>query len=212
MLVRMDDTLEAPNQTPWEPPLSGTEIEHLLGALNRLRTTFRWKADGLDRDGLSRTVGASVLTLGGLLKHLACVEDEKFGPHLSGVPYGAPWAGMREFDGHPQDYSFATDGIAPEDLYRMWDDAVRRSDERLRAALRDGGLERRVALGADAGLVVGLRRLLFDLVEEYGRHTGHADLIREAVDGRVGEDPPEGWRVQIGASPVGVQAVGSTGT
>jgi hypothetical protein len=32
-----------------------------------------------------------------------------------------------------------------------------------------------------------------DLIEEYGRHTGHADLLREAVDGVVGEDPPPGW-------------------
>ena len=44
------------------------------------------------------------------------------------------------------------------------------------------------------GEVVSLRRLLCDLIEEYGRHTGHADLLREAVDGRVGEDPPDGWR------------------
>ena len=35
-----------------------------------------------------------------------------------------------------------------------------------------------------------VRRLLVDFIEEYGRHTGHADLLREAVDGRVGEDPP----------------------
>jgi hypothetical protein len=40
---------------------------------------------------------------------------------------------------------------------------------------------------------VSLRRLLFDFLEEYGRHTGHADLIREAVDGRTGEDPPADW-------------------
>ena len=38
------------------------------------------------------------------------------------------------------------------------------------------------------------RRLICDLIEEYGRHTGHADLLREAVDGLVGEDPPRGWR------------------
>jgi len=43
-----------------------------------------------------------------------------------------------------------------------------------------------------------LRRLVFDLVEEYGRHTGHADLLREAVDGLTGEDPPDGWRPQSG--------------
>ena len=43
------------------------------------------------------------------------------------------------------------------------------------------------------GQSASLRRLLFDLLEEYGRHTGHADLLREAIDGRVGEDPPASW-------------------
>jgi hypothetical protein len=60
---------------PWEPPLAGSEIEHLLGALNRQRWTFRWKADGLDAAGLELRVGSSALTLGGLLKHLAAVEE-----------------------------------------------------------------------------------------------------------------------------------------
>ena len=63
---------------PWEPPLAGTEAEHLAGALGRLRTTFRWKADDLDAAGLQTRIGASTLTLGGLLKHLAFVEDYTF--------------------------------------------------------------------------------------------------------------------------------------
>lgn len=202
----MDDapnTQAARYDAPWEPPTSGTEVEHLRGALNRLRTTFRWKADGLDLDGLSQTVGASELTLGSLLKHLACVEDEKFGPALSGAGYGPPWAGMVGYDGPPHAYVFDTEGLSAEELYRSWDDAVRRSEERLDAALADGDLGQRVALGADEGFEVSLRRLLFDLLEEYGRHTGHADLLREAVDGRVGEDPPEGWRAESGDAPVG---------
>ncbi len=58
--------------TPWEPPMAGSETEQLLGALDRLRYTFRWKADGLDAAGLATRLGASSLTLGGLLKHLAC--------------------------------------------------------------------------------------------------------------------------------------------
>lgn len=202
----MEEQMTPPPPPPWEPPMSGTETEHLLGALRRLRTTFRWKADGLDAAGLSRNIGASALTLGSLLKHLACVEDEKFGMSLSGAGYGPPWAGMPDFDGRPQEYVFATEGLEPVDLYQMWDNAVRRSDERLDAALADGGLDQRVALGADDGFVVSLRRLLFDLLEEYGRHTGHADLLREAVDGRVGEDPPDGWHVESGRSPIGVQA------
>lgn len=55
-------------------PLAGTEAEHLVGALDRLRTTFRWKADDLDSAGLQTRIGASSLTLGGLLKHLARVH------------------------------------------------------------------------------------------------------------------------------------------
>jgi Protein of unknown function (DUF664) len=63
---------------PWEPPLAGTEAEQLAGALGRLRATFRWKADDLDAAGLQTRIGASTLTLGGLLKHLAFVEDYTF--------------------------------------------------------------------------------------------------------------------------------------
>ncbi len=77
--------------SPWEPPFAGTEAEHLVGALDRLRTTIRWKADGLDAVGLQTRIGASSLTLGGLLKHLARAEDEMFSTKLSGVPLGAPW-------------------------------------------------------------------------------------------------------------------------
>ena len=75
----------------------------------------------------------------------------------------------------------------------MWDGAVERSRSRLAAALGDGGLDQLIAVHDEEGNHANLRRLLCDLVEEYGRHTGHADLIREAVDGRVGEDPPGGW-------------------
>lgn len=180
---------------PWEPPFSGDETAHLLGALERQRATFRWKADGLDEAGLSTRVGSSALTLGGLLKHLACCEDEIFGAKLSGASYGPPWAGMATYDGPPEAYTFDIAGLDPADLYHTWDESVARSRERIAGALAGGGLEQQVALGADQGFVVSLRRLLFDLLEEYGRHTGHADLLREHVDGRVGEDPPPDWRI-----------------
>ena len=73
---------------PWEPPLAGTEAEHLVGALDRLCTTFRWKADDLDAARLQTRIGASSLTLGGLLKHLAAQEDYAFTTKLSGEPLG----------------------------------------------------------------------------------------------------------------------------
>ena len=178
---------------PWEPPLAGTDAEQLIGSLDRLRTTFRWKADGLDAAGLRTTIGASTLTLGGLLKHLAAAEDLYSTTKLRGEPIGEPW----ESTGHDgtNDWEFRTaadDG--PEQLYALWDGAVERARERYRAALADGGLDQLVHAATPEGEHANLRRLVCDLLEEYGRHTGHADLLREAVDGRVGEDPPAGWR------------------
>jgi hypothetical protein len=177
----------------WEPPLAGNEAEHLVGALDRLRTTFRWKADDLDAVGLQTRIGASSLTLGGLLKHLAAQEDYAFSTKLSGEPLGSPWDAT-DWDG-TNDWEFTSSANdTPEELYALWDGAVERSRARLEAALADGGLDQLVHVSGPDGSHASLRRLLCDLIEEYGRHTGHADLLREAVDGRVGEDPPAGWQ------------------
>jgi hypothetical protein len=183
--------------TPWEPPLAGSEETQLIGALERLRTIFRWKADGLDAAGLGQRTAKSSLTLGGLLKHLAVIEDYMFTVKYDGTPLGEPWPEI-DWESDP-DWEFRTAADdAPEALYALWDDAVERSRRRLAAALaRDGGLGQPVAAGGD-GARASLRRLVTDLIEEYGRHTGHADLLREAVDGRTGEDPPDGWRPESG--------------
>ena len=185
---------EHPNDTPWEPPFSGSESEHLLGALDRLRWTFRYKADGLDAAGLDTRLGPSTLTLGGLLKHLAAQEDyatgREDGRRGDARRVGRRTAGTATTTGSsppPPDDS-------PERLYARYDAAVERARTRLAARLARGGLDQQVALADKLGQAVSLRRIVCDLVEEYGRHTGQADLIREAVDGRVGEDPPPGWR------------------
>jgi uncharacterized damage-inducible protein DinB len=178
---------------PWEPPLAGTETEHLLAALNRLRTTFRWKADGLDAAGLRIRIGSSSLTLGGLLKHLALVEDYTFTDKLSGEPMGAPWDDT-DRDDQDDEWEFTSAASdTPEQLYALWDGAVERSGARIEAAMAGSGLDQLVHVSASDGRHASLRRLLFDLIEEYGRHTGHADMLREAADGLVGEDPPPGW-------------------
>ncbi len=183
---------------PWEPPMAGTEAEHLTGALDRLRTTFRWKADGLDAAGLRACVGPSSLTLGGLLKHLALNEDYMFTTKLTGEPLGGPWDAVG-WDGSDDDWEFSTAADdTPEQLYTLWDDAVERSRSRLSAALANDGLDQLVHASGSDGVHASLRRLVCDLIEEYGRHTGHADLLREAVDGRTGEDPPAGWRPLAG--------------
>jgi uncharacterized protein DUF664 len=182
---------------PWEPPMAGTDLEHLLGSLDRLRTTFRWKADGLDTAGLQTRIGASTLTIGGLLKHLAFVEDFTFTIKLRGGAPGEPWQSADWEAVERWDFVSAADDT-PAELYALWDAAVERSRERVAAALAEGGLDLPTEVSTPAGDVASLRRLLFDLVEEYGRHTGHTDLLREAVDGRVGEDPPSDWRPSAG--------------
>ena len=181
------------NDPPWEPPLAGAEAEQLVGALDRLRTTFRWKAGDLDHAGLQTRLGSSALTLGGLLKHLAAQEDYAFTTKLSGEPLGPPWDANGWDGDNDWEFGSAADDT-PEQLYALWAEAVERSRAKLDAALADGGLDQLVHASMPDGRHANLRRLVCDMIEEYGRHTGHADLLREAVDGRVGEDPPDDWR------------------
>ena len=109
-------------------------------------------------------------------------------------PFGSPWA-ETGWDGST-DWDFeSAAGDTPEQLYALWDGAVARSRDRLEAALSDGGIDQPIHASDGEGNHASLRRLVFDLIEEYGRHTGHTDLLREAVDGRVGEDPPPDWRI-----------------
>jgi hypothetical protein len=178
----------SPTGSP-EPPLAGGESATLLGSLERQRATFAWKCGGLDAAGLRATVGTSSVTLGGLLKHLAYVEDASFSRKFLGEAPGAPWNAVDwrsdpDWDWH----SAARD--SPEDLMALWQDAVSRSRGVVRKALAEGDLGQLGRVTFSDGRSPSLRRILIDLVEEYARHVGHADLIRESVDGLVGEDPP----------------------
>lgn len=183
--------------TPWEPPFAGTETEHLAGMLDRLRYTFRWKVDGLDLEGLRARPLPSELSLGGLLKHLALVEDDKFSWAMAGQ---RPITRTSLPDGvDVEEWQFVvTDDETAADLYSWWDEAVVRSRQQLAEIITAGKLDEPGHLDFD-GTRPTIRRYVCDLVEEYGRHTGHADLIREALDGRVGEDPPPGWKPGEGA-------------
>lgn len=167
-----------------EPPLAGDEAEAVLGALDRLRATFEWKCSGLDPAGMNQTVGASTMTLGGLVKHVASVEAIHFSRVFNESP-GAPW------DTADSDWSWrsAVDDT-PEQLLVMWRQAVGQARDIVAKALAQGGMDGLIAYRNAAGESPNLRRTILDMVEEYGRHVGHADLIRESVDGLVGEDPP----------------------
>ncbi|MEU6377700.1 DinB family protein [Streptomyces sp. NPDC046909] len=181
-----------------EPPVAGSEVDTLIGSLERQRRTFAWKSEGLDAAGLNTRVGASTITLGGLLKHLALVEADYFTLRLLGKDPGAPWNTV-DWDAEPgwEWRSAASD--SPEELYALWQAAVARSRANIREFLADGGVDRPVAYTSPRGESPSLRRILADLIEEYARHVGQADLIREAVDGRVGEDPPADFQAWSGA-------------
>ncbi|MCZ4099709.1 DinB family protein [Streptomyces sp. So13.3] len=172
-----------------EPPLAGTEAAAVLGALERQRATLAWKCSGLDSAGLQATVGASTVTLGGLLKHLAHVEDSHFARLWLGSAAGAPWDTV-DWDSVPDwDYRSAAEDT-PEQLRTLWQESVARSRATVDQALSEGGLDQLGAYVTRSGEHPNLRRILLDLIEEYARHVGHADLIRESVDGLTGEDPP----------------------
>ncbi|QKE83080.1 DUF664 domain-containing protein [Arthrobacter sp. NEB 688] len=179
---------------PWEPPLAGSEAEQLLGSLDRMRATFRYKVDGLDAEGLRATIPSSTLSLAALLKHLASVEDFYSTQRLSGTPMPDVWDDNGWDDEDDWEMTSAASD-PPEDLYALYDGAVERNRARVREAVAERGLGGAAHASDGEGRHASIRRLLFDLLEEYGRHTGHADLLREAVDGRVGEDPSADWHL-----------------
>ena len=172
-----------------EPPVAGDETATLLGSLERQRATLAWKCGELDAAGLRATTAASSITLGGLLKHLALVEDDYFSRRLLGRDPGPPWDTV-DWDADPdwEWHSAAED--SPEQLMALWQDAVARSRSAVTEALADDGFDQLARFTWPDGRAPSLRRILIDLIEEYARHVGHADLIRESVDGLVGEDPP----------------------
>lgn len=78
--------------------------------------------------------------------------------------------------------------IPPQQLYARWRDAVTRSRALFAAAMAASGPAHQ--RGESDSPAPSLRYILLNMIEEYARHNGHADLIRESIDGRVGQDPP----------------------
>ncbi len=170
-----------------EPPLTGGELETLLGFLDYQRATLDWKTRGLDAAGLAASIHPTTMTLGGLLKHMAYVEDFWMRYRFAGEEPHPIWA-QADWDADPdwEWHSAAQD--TPEQLRTLWLEAVEQSGEVLARALDTGqGLDQQAARARRDGTAPNLRWILLHLLEEYARHNGHADLLREAVDGEVGE-------------------------
>jgi hypothetical protein len=172
-----------------EPSMTVDETGMLLFALDRSRAQFAWKSGGLSTAGLSKPFPPSAMTLGGLVKHLALVEDHYASVVLTGQPLGPPWDAV-DFDADPDwEWRTAADD-SPEELYALWRGAVERCRAVITRVLADGGLDQPAKYTTKSGQSPNVRRMLGDLHDEYARHVGHADLLREAVDGLTGEDLP----------------------
>ena len=169
-----------------EPPLAGDETATLVGFLEFQRATLGWKCARLDAPGLGRKIAASEMSLGGILKHMAYVEDLWFGRCLGRRPKAEPWASA-DWDAD-EDWEWRSAAAdAPDDLRVMWQDAVETSRRILDDALATGDLDQLGDSIWSGEAAPSLRWILVHMVEEYARHNGHADLLREAVDGETGE-------------------------
>lgn len=169
-----------------DPPLAGEEWPLLRGYLDFHRATLEMKCSGLDAAQLAEAPGPGDMTLGGLLKHLAYVEDDWAHRWLQDLPVPEPWASA-PWDEDPDWEWHSAAGEDPGALLGLWRACVERSRSALEAAVAAAGLDAPLAREFKGEGTASVRWLAIHLIEEYARHNGHADLMREAIDGSVGE-------------------------
>jgi uncharacterized damage-inducible protein DinB len=170
-----------------DPDGSADELTLLSQFLDYHRATLVQKVSGLDREQLATRVGASELTLAGLVKHLSLVEDTWFTRRLAGRPDPEPWASAPWDDDRDWEFHSAVDD-EPADLLALYAAACDRSRAVTAEVAAAGGLDTlSVRPAGSDGRHVSLRWILLHLLEETARHNGHADLLRESIDGTTGE-------------------------
>lgn len=170
-----------------DPPRSADEVATLRAFLTYHRDTLLRKCAGLSAEQLAQPLAPSDLTLGGLLKHLAIVESYWFDVIFSDGAYMPPFDEDELEDDPDWEWRTAKDDSV-EDLLGWFAEAVRRADAVVDAALLRGGLEQESARpGRRPVTPFSLRWILVHMIEEYSRHNGHADLIRQSIDGVTGE-------------------------
>ena len=171
-----------------DPPQEAGEMATLLGFLDYQRATLEWKCRGLSDDQLRAPHPPSSITLGGLLKHLAYVEDYWFTEVAGGEATPEPWASADTEADPDWEWHSAVDDAA-SDLRALWpseSSAPTLSWPPGSARVRTAALNETHAAWGGAGHV-SLRWVLVHMIEEYARHNGQADLIRESIDGETGE-------------------------
>ena len=168
-------TWKAPDVERPEGPLTGPDRPMLQAFLDWQRATLLYKCAGLTGEQLARrAVPPSSLSLLGLVRHMTRVERAWFRMRFAGEPVGYPFGGDPEAP-----FEQADPARAAADYARLTEE-IKLAD----AAVANASLDDTFT---HDGEVMSLRLIYLHMIEEYARHLGHADLLREQIDGATGE-------------------------
>jgi uncharacterized damage-inducible protein DinB len=174
------DMFVPPEEDPRTEGGFDNERDTLVAYLRDYRLTIELKCMGLDAEGMARrSVEPSTMSLLGLVRHLADVELAWFRRALAGQDVA--WRFRSEDDRDGAFTGAVADPEAVEEAWAAWREEVQFAEQFVEAA---PNLE---VSGSHRGNVISLREVLVHMIEEYARHAGHADLLRERIDGRVGQ-------------------------
>ncbi|MGH3731828.1 MAG: DUF664 domain-containing protein [Acidimicrobiales bacterium] len=151
-----------------EPPLAEDEVATLRGFLEYQRATFAWKRRGLDAAGLATSVASSSMTLGGMMKHLALVEESWSSEQLMDRESMPPWNGVEWTSDPDREWRTARDDT-PEQLAELWRESVQEANAAFDEALRARGLDQLERRKWPDGRAPSPRGILCHMIEEYAR-------------------------------------------
>ena len=164
-------------------PLSGDEQTLLNAFLDFYRAALLDRAFGLSSEQLQVALPPSSLTLSRLIGHMAMVEETWFLDRFAGIDQIGPW-GSLDWEADQDAEMTLAQTWTTEQLLATFEASVAASREQVAAA---SSLDQLSVKPSRDGESWNLRWILIHMIEEYARHCGHADLIRESIDGNVAE-------------------------
>jgi hypothetical protein len=165
-------------------PISGPERDQLAAYLDSQRAALLRKTEGLTAEQLAAVHPPSTLTLGALLNHGALNEDWWFSVQFAGNPQAEHWTVGADWEADPDWEMSSAAADSPEALRERYEAACAHSRD---IVARAESLDVRSAALSGKGETFDLRWIVLHMIEETARHAGHADLIRESIDGATGE-------------------------
>ena len=175
-------TIEPTPELP-DMQLAPDEFGALTEMLDYYRAVLARKVSGLSSSQLAQTVAPSDLTLGALIYHMALVEDTWFEARFLGNDDIQPWASA-DWDSDPDWEMHQAGSLSPAQLIDQFTTSVARSRATTEVA---DSLDRLTVKPSSSGAPWNLRWILVHMIEEYARHCGHADFLRQSIDGVTGD-------------------------